>query len=40
VITEPVLRDSVLAAQERAMASLRAMDFGALLLERLAPVLS
>lgn len=40
VLTDDALRGSVLATQERAMASLRAVDFGALLLERLAPVLS
>ena len=34
------LRAAVLATQERARAELRAIDFKALLLERLAPVLS
>ena len=33
------LRRAVLATQERAMAEIRAIDFGALLLERLGPVL-
>jgi hypothetical protein len=32
-------RQAVLASQERAMAGIRSTDFGALLLERLAPVL-
>lgn len=39
VLTRPDLRQAVLASQERAMAELRAVDFGALLQERLAPVL-
>jgi glycosyltransferase involved in cell wall biosynthesis len=34
------LRDAVLASQARALAEWRAVDFGALLLERLAPVLA
>jgi glycosyltransferase involved in cell wall biosynthesis len=36
---DPALRASVLAGQERALGALQATDFGALLLERLAPVL-
>ena len=40
VLTDAALRASVLKTQDRAMASLRAVDFGALLRERLAPVLS
>ena len=39
VLTRPDLRRKVLSSQERAMAELRAIDFGALLQERLAPVL-
>jgi glycosyltransferase involved in cell wall biosynthesis len=37
--TDPALRASVLATQDRALAQVRGIDFGALLLERLAPVL-
>jgi len=40
VLTDGPLRARVLETQERAMAEVRAIDFGALLLERLAPVLS
>ncbi len=40
VARDTALRRCVLAAQERAMTELRALDFGALLLERLAPVLN
>jgi L-malate glycosyltransferase len=36
---DPALRRSVLATQERALRELRAVDFGALLMERLSPVL-
>jgi len=36
---DDVVRKAVLATQERTLASVRATDFGALLLERLAPVL-
>jgi glycosyltransferase involved in cell wall biosynthesis len=39
VLGDAGLRASVLATQSRALAELRAIDFGALLLERLAPVL-
>ena len=39
VLTDAALRARVLETQERAMAEVRAIDFGALLLERLAPVL-
>jgi glycosyltransferase involved in cell wall biosynthesis len=39
VLTDARLRTAVLATQERAMAEVRATDFGALLLDRLAPVL-
>jgi glycosyltransferase involved in cell wall biosynthesis len=39
VRTDPALRGSVLATQERALRAVRAIDFGALLTERLAPVL-
>ncbi len=39
VVHDARLRRAVLATQERALAELRALDFGALLLERLAPVL-
>lgn len=39
VLTNPGLRQTVLTTQERAMAELRAVDFGALLQQRLAPVL-
>jgi glycosyltransferase involved in cell wall biosynthesis len=40
VLTDGSLRGAVLATQARAVAALREVDFGALLLERLAPVLS
>jgi glycosyltransferase involved in cell wall biosynthesis len=36
---DPALRRSVLATQEQALRELRAVDFGALLMDRLAPVL-
>jgi glycosyltransferase involved in cell wall biosynthesis len=39
VLTNPDLRQTVLTTQERSLAELRAVDFGALLQERLAPVL-
>ncbi|MBI3931803.1 MAG: glycosyltransferase [Acidobacteria bacterium] len=39
VVSDATLRRSVLATQEHAVARLRAEDFGALLLDRLAPVL-
>lgn len=39
VLSNPGLRQTVLTTQERALAELRAVDFGALLQERLAPVL-
>jgi L-malate glycosyltransferase len=39
VVTSPGLRRALLATQQRAMDVLHATDFGALLLERLAPVL-
>lgn len=39
VVHDPALRRAVLATQARAVAGLRATDFGALLLERLGPVL-
>jgi glycosyltransferase involved in cell wall biosynthesis len=39
VIADETLRAQVLETQERAIAAVRATDFGALLLERLAPVL-
>jgi glycosyltransferase involved in cell wall biosynthesis len=39
VLTRPELRRAVLASQARAMAEVRGTDFGALLLDRLAPVL-
>ena len=39
VLNDGALRASVLGTQSRALASLRAVDFGALLLDRLAPVL-
>src|SRR5262249_54986655 len=39
VLADAALRRSVLASQERAVGRIRATDFGALLLERLAPVL-
>ena len=40
VLSDDALRAAVLRTQERAVASLRAVDFGALLLDRLAPVLA
>ncbi len=40
VVHDAGLRRAVLATQERALRELRALDFGALLLERLAPVLN
>ncbi len=40
VVRRPDLRQAVLASQERALARLRATDFRALLLDRLAPVLA
>ena len=39
VLTDKVLRAAVMATQARAIAEIRATDFGALLRERLAPVL-
>jgi hypothetical protein len=39
VLTDRALREAVLRTQSRAMAEIRATDFGALLRERLAPVL-
>ncbi len=39
VLTRPALREAVLATQERAIGHVKATDFGALLRERLAPVL-
>jgi L-malate glycosyltransferase len=39
VLTEPTLRTAVMSTQARAIAEIRATDFGALLRERLAPVL-
>jgi hypothetical protein len=39
VRTDPALRRAVLATQERALREVRAIDFRALLMERLAPVL-
>ena len=39
VLTRREVRESVLAGQRRALAARRAVDYGALLLERLAPVL-
>lgn len=39
VLTDPALRTAVLATQTRAIAEIRATDFGALLRDRLAPVL-
>ena len=39
LLEDRALRSTVLGTQERAMAALRAQDFGTLLLERLAPVL-
>jgi glycosyltransferase involved in cell wall biosynthesis len=39
IVSSPALRRSVLETQRRAIAGLRAIDFGALLLERLQPVL-
>jgi glycosyltransferase involved in cell wall biosynthesis len=40
LLTDDSLRARVLATQEQAMAQLRATDFGALLRDRLAPVLN
>ena len=40
VLTRPELKQAVLASQARAMAEVRGTDFGALLLDRLAPVLA
>ena len=40
IVTRPELRRSVLVSQERVLEELRATDFGALLLERLSPVLA
>jgi glycosyltransferase involved in cell wall biosynthesis len=39
VLTRASLREAILATQARALAELRSIDFGALLLDRLAPVL-
>jgi hypothetical protein len=39
VLTDEALRRTVLGTQERAVKELRGTDFGALLLERLGPVL-
>ncbi|HET8645321.1 MAG TPA: glycosyltransferase, partial [Vicinamibacteria bacterium] len=39
VLTDEALSGSILASQQRALAELRAIDFGALLADRLAPVL-
>jgi L-malate glycosyltransferase len=39
VLTDEILREGVLETQRRALADLRATDFGALLADRLAPVL-
>jgi hypothetical protein len=39
VLADPTLRAAVMATQARAVAEIRATDFGALLRERLAPVL-
>jgi glycosyltransferase involved in cell wall biosynthesis len=39
LLSDGRLRGTVLGTQERAMASLRSLDFGSLLLERLQPVL-
>jgi glycosyltransferase involved in cell wall biosynthesis len=39
VLTEPALRQAVMTTQARAIARIRGTDFGALLRERLAPVL-
>ena len=39
VLTDDALREAVLRTQARALAAVRAVDFGRLLLERLAPVL-
>jgi glycosyltransferase involved in cell wall biosynthesis len=39
VLTEPALRQAVMKTQARAIARIRGTDFGALLRERLAPVL-
>jgi L-malate glycosyltransferase len=40
VLTDAALRGAVLESQDRALAQVRALDFGALLEERLAPVLA
>jgi hypothetical protein len=39
ILTDDTLREQVLETQARAMAKVRATDFGALLLDRLGPVL-
>jgi hypothetical protein len=39
LVAESPLRKAVLASQARAMREIRSIDFGALLMERLAPVL-
>jgi hypothetical protein len=39
VLTDASLREGILETQRRALAELRAIDFGALLADRLAPVL-
>jgi L-malate glycosyltransferase len=39
VLRDPALQSAILATQERAMAQIRGTDFGAVLLDRLAPVL-
>jgi hypothetical protein len=39
VLTRPALKEQILATQARALDELRAVDFGALLADRLAPVL-
>jgi glycosyltransferase involved in cell wall biosynthesis len=39
ILTDDTLREQVLETQARAMAKVRATDFGALLLDRLRPVL-
>ena len=39
LVSDPDLRRAVLATQENALAKLRATDFAALLMDRLAPVL-
>jgi hypothetical protein len=40
VLTDEALRKGILETQRRALAEVRAIDFGALLAERLAPVLA